>query len=203
MSVSAGTRPCQALGGAGDLGLARQEHQDRARIGAQRGQRRGGHLVLEALQRIGRDIAGLDREGPALAGDDWSVAEQRGDAGAVDGGGHDQQPEIGAERGGIERQREAQIGIEAALVKFVEEHGGDATQFRIVQQHAGEDALGDDLDAGFGGDFGVEPDAIANGLAGVLTERAGHEACRGAGGEAARFEHDDVAVPTPCRIEQR
>ena len=33
-------------------------------------------------------------------------------------------------------------------MEFVEDHGGDAGELGIVEDHAGEDALGDDLDAG-------------------------------------------------------
>ena len=43
----------------------------------ERGEDAACHLVLEPLQRIGRDVAGLDRKGPALAFDHRRVAEQR------------------------------------------------------------------------------------------------------------------------------
>ena len=56
----------QALGGAGDLGLAGEEDEDRAVVGAQRGEDGGGDLILEALQRIGRRRSGSrpGRPGP-------------------------------------------------------------------------------------------------------------------------------------------
>ena len=101
----------------------------------------------------GSSIKGLDREGAAGAFDDRGIGEQAGDAGAVDGGGHDEDAQVGAKRGGVEGQGEAEVAIEAAFVEFVEEHGGDAGQLGIVQQHAGEDAFGDDFDAGAGGDL--------------------------------------------------
>ena len=47
----------------------------------------------------------------------------------------------------VERQREAEIGVEGALVELVEQHRRDALERRIVEDHAGEHALGDDLDA--------------------------------------------------------
>ena len=98
---------------------------------------------------------GFDREGAAEAFDDRGIVEQAGDAGAVDGGGHDEDAQIGAQGGGVEGQGEAEIAVEAAFVEFVEQHGGDAGQFGIVEQHAGEDAFGDDLDAGAGARRGM------------------------------------------------
>ena len=36
----------------------------------------------------------------------------------------------------VARQREAEIGIERALVEFVEQHRGDAVELGIVEDHA-------------------------------------------------------------------
>jgi hypothetical protein len=54
-------------------------------------------------------------------------------------------PRAGALR--IERQREAEIGVQRALVNSSNSTAATPVQFRIVEDHAGEDALGDDLDA--------------------------------------------------------
>src|SRR6185503_4669748 len=118
-----------------------------------------------------------------------AVVHELRNPGAVDGGGHHEDAEVGAQGGGIEREREAEIGIEAALVELVEEDGGDALELRIVEQHAGENPFGHDLDPGPGADAAVEPDAVADGLAGRLAERGGHEARRSTGGKPPRFEH--------------
>jgi hypothetical protein len=48
----------------------------------------------------------------------------------------------------VERQRQAQVGGQMALVEFVEQQRADAFQHRIVLQHPGEDAFGDHLDPG-------------------------------------------------------
>jgi len=40
------------------------------------------------------------------------------------------------------------MGIERALVEFVEQHGGDAIEFGIIEDLPREDSLGDDLDPG-------------------------------------------------------
>ena len=52
--------------------------------------------------------------------------------------------EVGAR---IERQRQPQVRLQAALVELIEDDGGDAFQRRILLQQPREHALGDDLDA--------------------------------------------------------
>ena len=44
--------------------------------------------------------------------------------------------------------RERYIACQPPLMEFVEQDGGDAFEHRIVQDKPGEDALGDDFDAG-------------------------------------------------------
>ena len=114
-------------------------------IGAQRRCDRVRHLPLQRRIRLAAEIAGLDRKGAAFAGDDRRVAEQLGNARAVQRRRHHQNAQILAQtRLRVARQRQADIGIERTFVKFVEQHGGDAGQFGIVENLAA-DALGDDL----------------------------------------------------------
>ena len=87
-------------------------------------------------------------------------------------------------------------------MEFVEQHGGDAGELGIVEQHASEDAFGDDLDTGGLADPGFQPDAIADGLAHLLAERSGHEAGGGAGGEAAGLEQNNLGLVPPRGVEQ-
>ena len=87
-------------------------------------------------------------------------------------------------------------------MELVEEHGRNPGQFGIVEQHAGEHALGHHLDAGAGRDPRIEPDPIADSRAEVLAEALRHAAGGGAGGKAARLEHDDPAITTPGGGEQ-
>ena len=135
--------------GAADFACAGQEHQHRARLGAQRARDRVGHLPLDRRARIAAEIARLDRKGAAFALDHRRVAEQRRDPRAVERRRHHQELQILAQALlRVARQREAEIGIERALVEFVEQHRGDAVERRIVEDHAGEHALGDDFDAG-------------------------------------------------------
>ena len=103
----------------------------------------------------------------------------------------------------VARQRKAEIGVERAFVKFVEQHRGDAVQFGIVEDLAGEDAFGDDLDARGARHFRAEADAVADGLADTLPDRPGHPLGAGAGGDPARLQHDDLFALGPGLVEQR
>src|SRR5690606_4373696 len=52
----------QTFGDAGDFALPRQEDEDRAFLLAEGREDRAGHLILEPLLRVGREVAGVDRE---------------------------------------------------------------------------------------------------------------------------------------------
>ena len=87
------------------------------------------------------------------------------------------------------------------LVEFVEQDGADAVEHRVVLQHAGQDAFGDHFDARLRRHFRFETDAVADGGADRFAERLGHEAGGRARGDAARFQHQDLAVE-PRRFKQ-
>ncbi|WP_431310858.1 hypothetical protein [Methylorubrum aminovorans] len=87
-------------------------------------------------------------------------------------------------------------------MELVEQHRADAGQFRIVEDHAGEHALGDDLDPGQGRDLGAEPDPQADHVADPLAEGGGHALGRAAGREPPWFEEDDLLSPEPRLVEE-
>ena len=135
-----------------DLGGAGQEHEHVAVVGGQRSADGGGdHRLCRAPSvRPGRgvDVHDLHREGSALGAHDGCV-EQRRHRGDVEGGGHDDDAQVGAERvDHLEGQGEPEVGVEAALVELVEDHGGDARQLGVALEAPGQHALGDHLDAG-------------------------------------------------------
>ena len=135
--------------GPADLGLPRQEHQHRARIRPQRPQGHLGDRILDPPVRVALGVAGLHREGPALGGYDRGIAQQPRDPGAVQGRRHDQDAQILAQPAlRIARDGQAQIGVEGALVEFVEQDRPDAGKLRIFEDHAREHTLGDHLDPG-------------------------------------------------------
>ena len=62
----------------------------------------------------------------------------------------------------VERQSEAEIAVEAALVHFVEQHRRDALELRIGLDPVAEYALGQDQDPGRRRSLAVEPRRIAD-----------------------------------------
>ena len=149
-------------------------------------------------------MARLDREGAAFAGHHRRIAEPPGDPRPVERRRHHQNAQILAQAGlHVARQRQTEIGIQRALVKFVEQHRGDPVQLGIVQNLLREDAFGDDLDPGRARHFRAEPDAIADPLADRLPQRPGHPLGARPRGDPSRFQHDDAPAGEPRRVEQR
>ncbi len=72
------------------------------------------------------EVADLDREHAALRFDHGRAAEQRCDARAVERGRHRQHRDRAHVLLRVERQREAGIRVQAALVLLVEQHGRDS-----------------------------------------------------------------------------
>ena len=79
-------------------------------------------------------------------------------------------------------------------MEFIENHAGYAGQFRVGLDHAGQDALGDDLDPGFVGTARVVAHAIADNLSDLAAAQLGYALRRGARRQAARFQHQDTTV---------
>ncbi len=128
--------------GAADFGGAGQKRQQRARLGAHRARDRVGHLRLDRPRVAAEHSAsrpGKARPSLAITG---ASPSNLGHARAVDGRRHDEEPQILAQALlHVARQREAEIGIERALVEFVEQHRGDAVEHRIVEDEPGENRL--------------------------------------------------------------
>ncbi len=186
-----------------DLALARQEHQHVARMRRQRVFDRAPRLRFQRLLAPWREMRDLHRKPAALAGQ-ARRAEERGQALAVEGGRHHHDAQVLTQPGlHVQRQCQAEVGRQVALVELVEQQRADAVQQRVVLQHAGEDAFGDDLDAGTRGDPVLEADAVADGLADRLAELPRHELGGTARGDATRFQHHDPAAMQPRRVEQR
>ena len=79
------------------------------------------------------------------------MAEKGGDPGRLEGGGHGEKAQVGAQGGaGVEDEREGQVGVQVALMELVEDDEADTRQGRVGLHPAGEDALGHHLDPGGG-----------------------------------------------------
>ena len=87
-------------------------------------------------------------------------------------------------------------------MELVEDHAADPGQFRIGQDHPGEDALGDHLDPGAGRDLGLHPHPKTHRAAHRLAQGLGHAIGGGAGGQTPRLENDDLAIAQPGFAQQ-
>ena len=107
----------------------------------------------------GRSFAGpglvepdrLDGMAPPGALDHIGIRHDPGKVPGVERCGHGHEPQFGAE--GflyLETEGEAEIGVNGALVHFVEQDRGDAWKFGIGAQHCCKNTFGDHLDPGFG-----------------------------------------------------
>ena len=126
--------------------------------------------------RIAADVARLDRKGAACALDQRRAAHQRGDARAVERRRHDEQPQVLAQALlRVERQREAEIGVERAFVEFVEQHRGDARRAtgssRIMRANTPSVTTSIRVPRR---DQALQPHAQADRLADLLAERRRH-----------------------------
>ena len=144
----------------------------------------------------------LDRKGPPFAFDHRRAAHQAREKRAVERRRHGQQAQIRAQRRlRVERQRQAEIAVEAALMDLVEQHRGDAGQLRIGLDAPQEDALGEDGDPRARRALAVEPGRVADRAADGLAGQRRHPLGGGAGGEAAGGEQQDFAA-APGLAEQ-
>jgi len=146
--------------GAADFAGARQENQQRPLIGAQGALHGVHHLVFDTRALIAAEVTCLNRKSAALACHDRCIAQQGRHAGAVERRRHHQNFQILAQALlRIPSEGKSEIGIERAFVEFVEQHGGDAIERRIVEHQPGEHALGDHFDARPLRNFGAEAHA--------------------------------------------
>jgi hypothetical protein len=118
--------------GAADFRFARKEDEDALLRLVQR--------AVDGADGIGRnglalrlvEVARLHGEDAARRIDDGGIAQMRRDPGGIERGGHDQDLQIVAKPPlDVERQRQAQIGIERAFVEFVEDDEAGAGKLRV------------------------------------------------------------------------
>lgn len=151
--------------------------------------------------------ADLDREGAAGTPDDRrrviGTAHQPGNPISVDRRGHDEDSQILTDlASGFEGQGKAKIGMDAALVKFIEEHNSHTGKRRVTLKPSGQNPLGDHFDPGASADpfvvAGAPTDGLTHGLAQQLRHSAGDSSSR----DPARFEHKYYIVGKPGLVEQ-
>ena len=185
--------------------MSRQEDQDRAAFARERFERDARDLVLDARARVrvrhSASATGKARPSLSISGASPSSARTRAPSSVADMTSSRKSSRKRLLR--IEREREAEVGVERALVELVEQHRRDALERGIVEDHAREHALGDDLDAGALRDEALQPHAQADRLADLLAQGRRHAGGGGAGGETARLEQDEALALRPRLVEQR
>ncbi len=196
---------------AADLGRAGQEHEQiagRLRERAQHDARDDRvRRLLAGRARAGQrgqalaDVADLDRMHARGVLDDWSAAEQPRDRGAVEGGRHREDAQRRRDVPlRIESERETDVGVEAALVELVEDHGRDAAERGVALQHPREHAFGHDLEPCLCAHARLEPHPVADGGAGPLAERRRHPRGDRARRETAWLEQHDLLRRAPMAL---
>lgn len=130
-----------------DLALAGQEHQQVTRMLGQGLLHGAAHLQFQGFIAARREVADRHRITAALAAQPRCIEEACQPL-AVQRGRHHHQAQVVTQlRLHVQRQRQPEVATEVALVEFVEQDRTDLFQHRVVLQHAGQDAFGDDFDA--------------------------------------------------------
>src|SRR5205814_2198162 len=105
-----------------DLTRTGQKDEEVAGVVVQRSENRRNDAGLDALSGSRWRVPRLDGKRSPLARDDRRAPEELCDRLAVERGRHDEEAQVGADvRLRAQREREPQIGVEAALVKLVED----------------------------------------------------------------------------------
>ncbi len=109
----------------------------------------------------------------------------------VERGRHDDDTQIASRKPGLSRKRQPDVGVNAALVEFVEHDGREVREQRIPLQARGENAFGDDEQPGVSDEVLFESNLPAN----LAPERpaplVGDTPRDGAGGDSPRLQQDD------------
>ena len=89
---------------------------------AERRHHRLGDVLRHRLPAAAAEVMGGDRIGSASCADDRRVVEERRKPAGIEARRHDENAQVASERAlNLERQRQSEIGIEAALVELIED----------------------------------------------------------------------------------
>ena len=117
-----------------------------------------GRLADGRTQQCVRTIGDADRMRSRVDFEHAGVAEETGDFTGIEGRGHHHDAEVVTRVEGLLRQREREVGVDAALVEFVEHDDVEVAQQRIGLQSRGEDAFGGHQELGSIGEALFEAD---------------------------------------------
>ena len=190
--------------GAANLPCTRQKHQRVAFIFFQGILHGIGNHRRQRAFRIAARITQVHRETPAFAYDHRGIPEQLRHCGAVQRRGHHKDFQIRPQVApAVERQRQRQVGVQVALMKFIENHQPHAFKRGVRLQPTRENPLGQHFNARCLRHLGIEADAIAHGFANGFVAQHAHARGGGARREPSRLQHQDRAPGEPRLIEQR
>ena len=173
-----------------NLTLSRQKDEDVARH-AQQSLHRASNCDSPRHAFPAWFVRDFDREQPTFAGDDRSVSQKLRHRFDAERRRHHDHFEIGPHcllNSADHAQR--QIGVEAPLVKFIEDHHRDRIQKRIVLQHPHERPFGHDQDARPLTPLPIKSHLIADFVAELSASFKRHAPSGGPRGDSSRFEHD-------------
>jgi hypothetical protein len=157
--------------------------------------------------RFGRGLAlvdHLDGEEARVGPQHGAVPQEARDRPRIERRRHDHELQIGAHFAtDLGQQRQREIGVQAALVELVEDDARDAVEEGITLQAAGQQALGDHLDACLRPGAVLEPDTVADALAQAGPVLCGEAARDGPGGHPPRLQHHQAPVAEHAGLEQR
>ncbi|QKK06685.1 MAG: hypothetical protein HND58_12015 [Planctomycetota bacterium] len=195
----------EGFGGLADLAFAREEDEHVAgavvgEFGDGVGDLLAGVLIAGVVGgRVA--VADLDGEGAAGDFDDGGVVEVLGEAFGVDGGGGDDEAELGPVGEHAGEAAEEEVDVEAAFVGLVDDDGVVAAELAVGLQLGEQDAVGHDLDVGRGVGGVVESDLEADLAAEGGAEFVGEAGGDGAGGDAAGLGVADHATDAPAGLQ--
>ena len=194
----------QALLDPADLADAGQKDQRAAAFVGECPPHDRRHGILDAAGGLAVEIARVDRIHATGTLDHRRAAQPLRHRPGIEGRRHGDHAQVLAQRRlRLAHQGEGKVGLQPALVQFVEDHAADAVERGIVLQHPQEQAVGHDLDARARPHLGVQPHAVTDRLADRLAQGGRHAPRRGAGRQPPRLLHHDLAAGQPRRIEQR
>ncbi len=123
---------------AADLRHAGQKDQEASRIPGERPADRLCHDKVGMARERPVEIARLDGKHPAFAGDDRSLPEEFADRSAIQCGRHHEEPQVRTKQSlGFKTERQSGIGLQTALVKFVEQHDAVSVERGVTLEQAG------------------------------------------------------------------
>ena len=123
-------------------------------------------------------------------------AQRFGQSLRVDRRRHDDKAEVvPKEHPALPRHGKSLIGVEAPLVKFIENHRSNAFKGRIIEQHPRQDAFRHDLYPRLLGHLAFEADPVADRFSDILFKEPCHPGRDLPCGDTSGLQHDDFPRP--------